>query len=50
MSMNPFQADGPEQPGKPKQTPPARIALWVMGGGVGLYLVITGIQGILDKG
>ena len=28
----------------------SRIAIWVIVGGVGLYLVITGVVGILVKG
>ena len=28
----------------------ARIAIWVIVGGVGLYLVITGVVGIIVKG
>ncbi len=33
----------------PKITP-ARILVWIVVGGIGLYLVISGIVGILAKG
>lgn len=33
-----------------KNIPPARIGLWVIGGVVGLYLLITGIAGIVQGG
>lgn len=38
-------------PGEDKKKGPSfnRIALWVLVGGVGLYLLITGIVGILVK-
>jgi hypothetical protein len=38
-------------PGDPKPKGPStsRIAIWVIVGGVGLYLVITGVVGILTK-
>ncbi len=29
---------------------PARILVWIVVGGIGLYLVISGIVGILAKG
>lgn len=44
----------PETPGTP-ETPkkssitPMRIALWVIVSGVGLFMVITGIVGVLVK-
>jgi hypothetical protein len=44
-------------PGKPQQTPEEkrramliRIGVWIVVGGIGLYLVISGIVGILAKG
>lgn len=38
-------------PGDPKPKGPSlsRIAIWVIVGGIGLYLVITGVVGILTK-
>jgi hypothetical protein len=36
-------------PQKPKLTP-TRIAIWIVIAGIGLYLVISGIVGILAKG
>jgi len=40
-------------PGEDKKKPPisfARIAIWVFVGGVGLYLVISGLVGVIVKG
>jgi len=40
-------------PGDDKKKPKfsmGRIAIWVIVGGVGLYLVITGVVGIIVKG
>jgi hypothetical protein len=40
-------------PGDDKKKPKisfARIAIWVFVGGVGLYLVISGIVGVIVKG
>ena len=40
-------------PGDEKKKPAisfSRIAIWVVVGGVGLYLVITGVVGIIAKG
>jgi hypothetical protein len=38
-------------PSDPKPGPSmGRIAIWVIVGGVGLYLVISGVVGILVKG
>ncbi len=39
-------------PGEDKKPaiPFTRIAIWVIVGGVGLYLVITGLVGIITKG
>ncbi|MCU1578554.1 MAG: hypothetical protein JWP19_758 [Rhodoglobus sp.] len=42
----------PTRPGDDKKTsspPLSRIAIWVIVGGIGLYLVITGVVGILTK-
>jgi len=44
MSLSPG-----EGPNKPKITP-TRIVIWLAVAGVGLYLVISGIVGILAKG
>lgn len=35
---------------KPKPPSMNRIAIWVIGGGVGLYFIISGIFGILSGG
>ena len=35
---------------KPKGPSMGRIAIWVIVGGVGLYLVISGVVGIIVKG
>jgi hypothetical protein len=44
-------APPPIPPDKPKnQIPFTRIAIWVIVGGIGLYLVISGVVGILVKG
>jgi len=40
-------------PGEEKKKGPisfARIAIWVIVGGVGLYLVISGLVGVIVKG
>ena len=41
----------PPQPGgeKPKITS-GRIAIWVIVAGIGLYLIVTGVVGIIAKG
>jgi hypothetical protein len=33
---------------KKKPIPPARVGLWVIGGVIGLYFLITGLVGILS--
>jgi hypothetical protein len=38
-----------KDPEKPKITP-TRIAIWVIVGGIGLFLLISGIVGIVAKG
>jgi len=48
MSMNP---PDPIKPDKPKnEISFARIVIWIVVGGVGLYLVISGLVGVLVKG
>lgn len=39
-------------PGEEKKEGPsfARIAIWVIVGGIGLYMVISGIVGVIVKG
>ena len=40
-------------PGEDKKKPEisfARIAIWVIVGGIGLYLVISGLVGVVTKG
>jgi hypothetical protein len=43
-----------QTPGEEKKKKPAisfaRIAIWVVVGGIGLYLVITGLVGVITKG
>ena len=46
MSLPPLPPE-PKKPGVPTWR---RIAIWVVVGGVGLYLLITGIVGIIAKG
>ena len=36
--------------GKPTGPPMSRIVIWVVAGGFGAYLVVTGIIGILSGG
>jgi hypothetical protein len=40
----------PDRRGDRKPVTWNRIAIWVITGAVGAYLVLTGIIGILDKG
>jgi len=40
----------PPEKKDPKKITPTRIALWVIVGGVGLYLVISGLIGIINAG
>lgn len=45
-----MDAPDPIKPDKPKtEISTARIVIWVIVAGVGLYLVISGIMGILVK-
>ncbi|MGV8858091.1 hypothetical protein [Rhodoglobus sp.] len=41
-------SEKPEKPEKSTITP-MRIALWVLVGGVGIFMVVTGIVGVLVK-
>ena len=44
-------APPPIKPDKPKnQISMGRIAIWVIVGGIGLYLVISGLVGVIVKG
>ena len=44
-------SDLPPEPGKDKpKISLTRIGLWVFVGGVGLYLIVTGLIGIIAKG
>ena len=44
-------SDLPPQPGKEKpKITFNRIAIWVIVGGIGLFLLISGIVGIIAKG
>lgn len=45
------RAEQPERPAKPEGTITlGRIAIWVIVGGIGAYLLISGIIGIVVKG
>jgi len=46
MSLPPAPSDKPK-PGVPTWR---RVAIWVIVGGIGLYLVISGVVGIIAKG
>lgn len=37
-------------PGKKPAISPQRVIIWIVVGGIGLYLVISGILGIIAKG
>ncbi|TFC86895.1 hypothetical protein E3T26_12135 [Cryobacterium sp. TMT1-21] len=41
----------PTESGGPRRNGPSRnrIVVWIIGGGIGLYLVVTGLYGILVK-
>ena len=49
-----FPAPDPIKPDKPASKKGeisfARIAIWVIVGGIGLYLVISGLVGVIVKG
>ena len=51
MSYLPKDELEPEKPDKDGRKPPSqsRIALWIVVSGVGLYLVGSGLYGILTK-
>lgn len=34
----------------PKKPSPTRIVIWVVGAGAGLYLLVSGVIGILNPG
>lgn len=40
----------PRQPGNRAQLSLARVTVWVVVGGIGLFLLISGIVGIIAKG
>ncbi len=42
--------DALRDPKKPKRPSPGRIAVWVFVGAIGLYMVISGIVGMLSGG
>jgi hypothetical protein len=44
------QLPEPHGPKKPERPSLARIAVWVVAGGVGLYLLISGLVGTLNGG
>jgi hypothetical protein len=43
-------SDAPKLPGEKPKITPTRILLWCIVGGVGLFLLISGIVGIIAKG
>lgn len=40
----------PRTPGERPQISPARITVWIAVAGIGLFLLISGIVGIIAKG
>ena len=40
----------PKRPGDKKPVSWQRIAIWIVVAGVGIYLVITGLVGVIAKG
>jgi hypothetical protein len=38
------------QPSGPKAITPLRIAIWILVGAIGVFLLVSGILGILAKG
>lgn len=40
----------PRTPGEKRQISPARITVWIAVAGIGLFLLISGIVGIIAKG
>lgn len=40
----------PRTPGEKPQISPARITVWIAVAGIGLFLLISGIVGIIAKG
>jgi hypothetical protein len=48
--MSDLRLPGDDQKEKKGQISLARIAIWVLVGGIGAYLVISGIIGIIVKG
>ncbi|MFZ4893484.1 hypothetical protein ACL9RL_03435 [Plantibacter sp. Mn2098] len=48
MSM--MDPNGAKEPKKSTSPTMARIAIWVIVGGVGLYLIISGVWGVIANG
>lgn len=40
----------PRTPGEKPQISPARITVWIAVGGIGVFLLVSGIVGIIAKG
>jgi hypothetical protein len=40
----------PKLPGEKPKITPTRVLLWVLVGGVGVFLLVSGIIGIIAKG
>ena len=38
----------PKEPHDPKKVTPTRMALWVIVGGIGLYLIASGVLGVIQ--
>ena len=40
----------PRRPGEKPQISPARITVWIAVAGIGIFLLVSGIVGIIAKG
>lgn len=40
----------PRDPGSGPRITPARITIWIVVGGIGVFLLVSGIVGIIAKG
>ncbi|CAN5544796.1 hypothetical protein BH09ACT4_BH09ACT4_21800 [soil metagenome] len=50
MSATPPAPKEPAKPGDRKPLTWQRISIWIIVGGIGLYLVISGLLGVIAKG
>lgn len=48
--MNDYLPKSELEPKDPKKPSQARLALWIIVGGIGVYLVVTGVWGIITGG